>query len=88
MLKNYTKGESMFKEFLNKITEWALEKEEEAAKKCEIPIEEIEKQLKLLYEKKEELQKKCEEQLKEIDALIQRVEHIKVQEQLKCSTKN
>ncbi len=78
----------MLKEFIQKITQWALEKEEEAAKQCAIPIEEIERQLKVLNEKKEELQKKCEEQLKELDALIERVEHIKVQEKLRCENKN
>ncbi len=77
----------MLKEFIKKITEWALEKEEEAAKKCAIPIEEIERQLKILNEKKEELQKKCEEQIKELDALIERIEHIKVQEELRCKMK-
>jgi len=74
----------MFKELIKKITEWALEKEEEAAKKCAIPMEEIEKQLKILNEKRDELKKKCEEELKELDALIERVEHIKVQEELRC----
>ena len=77
----------MLKDFIKKITDWALEKEEEAAKKCAIPMEEIEKQLKILNEKKEELQKKCEEQLKELDALIKRIENIKVQEELRCKMK-
>ena len=77
----------MFKEFLKKITEWALEKEEEAAKNCAIPIEEIEKQLKILEEKREELKKKCDEQLKEFDELIERVKKIKATEELKCKSK-
>ncbi|GAB6044845.1 hypothetical protein JCM11957_04430 [Caminibacter profundus] len=76
----------MFKEFLKKITEWALEKEEEAAKECAIPLEEIEKQLNILKEKREELKKKYEEELNEIESLIQRVEKIKNIELLKCNT--
>ena len=77
----------MLTEFLEKITEWALEKEELAAKKCEIPLSDIEKQLKILEDKKEELQKKCNEQLKILDNLISRIEHIKVQEALRCENK-
>jgi len=76
----------LYKEFLKKITEWALEKEEEAAKECAIPLEEIEKQLNILKEKREELKKKCEEELNEIESLIQRVEKIKNIELLKCNT--
>jgi NH3-dependent NAD+ synthetase len=77
----------MFKDVIKKITLWALEKEEEAAKNCEIPIEEIDKQLSVLREKKEELQKKCEEEIKEIEELIQRIQKIKSTEILKCQTK-
>ena len=84
---NYTKGEFMFKELIKKITEWALEKEEEAAKKCAIPMEEIEKQLKVLHEKRDELKKKCEEEINELDELIKRVERIKAQEEQRCKLK-
>jgi flagellar capping protein FliD len=77
----------MLKEFIKKITLWALEKEEELAKECKIPIEEIDKQLKVLQEKKEELQKKCEEQLKELDDLIERINKIKAKEMLRCEKK-
>lgn len=74
----------MFKDLLKKITQWALEKEEEAAKKCAIPLEDIEKQLNTLKEKRDELKKRCDEQLREFDELIQRVEKIKSEELLRC----
>ena len=77
----------MLKEFIKKMTEWALEKEEEAAKECAIPIQTIEKQLNTLKEKRDELKQKCEEQLNELDELIKRLEKIKAQEELRCKTK-
>ena len=77
----------MLKDFIKKMTEWALEKEKEAAKNCEIPIEQIENQLNILQQKRDELQKKCEEQLKELDDLIEKVKNIKNIELLKCNAK-
>ncbi|WP_024791620.1 hypothetical protein [Lebetimonas sp. JS032] len=77
----------MLKDFIKKMTEWALEKEEEAAKECAIPMEQIEKELQILQEKRDELQKKCEEQLNELDELIKRVNKIKSIEILKCDAK-
>lgn len=75
----------MLKEFIKKMTDWALEKEEEAAKNCQIPVETIEKQLNVLTEKRDELKKRCEEQLNELNELIERVEKIKNTQLLKCN---
>ncbi|WP_024788314.1 MULTISPECIES: hypothetical protein [unclassified Lebetimonas] len=77
----------MLKDFIKKMTEWALEKEEEAAKECTIPMEQIEKELEILKEKRDELKQKCEEQLNELDELIKRVNKIKSIEILKCVAK-
>ncbi len=77
----------MFTEFLEKITNWVLDKEEKAAKNCQISTEDIDKQLKVLNEKKDELQKKCDEQLKIFNNLITRLERIKVEEALRCENK-
>ena len=49
-------------EFLKKAMDWVLEKEAEAANKCAIDPEDIEKQIKIVEAKKEELRKKCEEE--------------------------
>jgi len=77
----------MLKEFIKKMTEWALEKEEEAAKQCAIPLETIENQIKTVQEKRDELKKKCDEQLKELDLLLERLEKIRVAETLRCENK-
>jgi len=73
----------MFKEFLEKIEEWTLQKEEELAKKCEFPVSQIDKQLEVLNKKKAELKAKCEEQIAEFDKFIERLEKIK--KESKCS---
>jgi len=73
----------MLKELLKKISEWTLQKEEELAKNCEIPIETIDKQIKTLKQKKEEILN----QVQEIDELISRLEKIKNIELLKCKGK-
>ena len=70
----------MIKELLKKISDWTLQKEEELAKECAMPIEAINKQINTLKEKKEELQKNIEE----IDSLIQRLEKIKSTALLRC----
>ncbi|NPA56020.1 MAG: hypothetical protein GXO40_06610 [Epsilonproteobacteria bacterium] len=70
----------MIKEFLKKISEWTLQKEEELAKECKIPIESIDKQIQALVEKKQQIQ----QSLDEIDELIKRLEKIKNTELLRC----
>ncbi len=64
-------------EFLKKMSEWALEKEEEIAKKCLLKPEDVEKQIQKTQEKKQELEKKCKENLEELEKLLQRLEKIK-----------
>lgn len=71
-------------EFIRKMTEWILEKEEEAAKKCAIPLDQIEKQLNAIKEKKEKLKRECEKNIKELENLEKRVEKIKNIEILRC----
>jgi len=44
--------------FVQKITEWLLEKEEEAAKSCTVPMQEIEYQIAKAQAEKEKLQKR------------------------------
>ncbi len=63
--------------FMKKITEWALEKEEEVAKKCALKPEDVEAQIKKTQEKKEELQKQCKENIEELEKLLGRLEKIK-----------
>ena len=72
-------------EFIKKMMEWSLEKEEEAAKKCYVSPKEVDEQIAKVEEKKEALQKKCQEELDEIQKILDRLEKIK-EESLKCST--
>ena len=74
-------------EFIKKLTEWVLEKEEEAAKDCRIPIEDIEKQIQIVKEKRAKLEEECQKNLAELDRILGRLESIKNIEKIKCATK-
>ncbi len=74
-------------EFMRKITEWVLQKEEEAAKDCRIPIEEIEKQIKIVQEKKARLEEECQKNISELENILKRLESIKNIELVKCGKK-
>ncbi len=71
-------------DFLKKITEWILQKEEELAKDCKISIEDIDKQIERVKEKKAELEKGCKENIQELDKILGRLESIKNIELVKC----
>ncbi|WP_300364721.1 hypothetical protein [Hydrogenimonas sp.] len=68
-------------EFLKKATEWVLDKEEQAAQKCKIDLEDLQKQIDLILSKREKLQKECEENLAELDHILKRLETIKAKEE-------
>jgi len=68
---------------LEKLSEWILQKEEELAKNCAIPIEEIDKQIEKIKQEKAEVQKKYEETMAKLDHLLERLEKIKEME-LNC----
>jgi len=74
-------------EFLKKMTEWVLQKEEEAAKNCKIPIEEIEKQIAVVKEKRAKLEEECQKNIAELDKILGRLESIKNIEIIKCAKK-
>jgi hypothetical protein len=64
-------------EFLKNIMDWALQKEEELAKKCQIDPKEIDEQIHKVLEKKFELSAKYEEELAKINKLLEKLEKIK-----------
>jgi len=70
-------------EFLKKMTEWVLDKEEQAASNCRVDLKDVQKQIDLILEKRQKLQKECEENLKELDHILDRLEKIKEKE-LSC----
>ncbi|MRI59080.1 MAG: hypothetical protein C6H99_06215 [Epsilonproteobacteria bacterium] len=74
-------------EFIKKMTEWVLQKEEEAAKNCKLPIEDIEKQIAIVKEKRAKLEEECQKNIQELDRILGRLESIKNIELIKCKTK-
>ncbi|HFB53779.1 MAG TPA: hypothetical protein ENJ67_03520 [Sulfurimonas autotrophica] len=73
--------------FVQKITDWLLEKEEEAAKSCTVPMQEIEYQIAKAQAEKEKLQKRYDEAMAELNHVLERLEKIKNIETLRCQTK-
>jgi len=72
--------------FLEKMMDWALNKEAELAKDCELSIEDIEKQIEKVEEKREQLRKKFEEEDAEFGHVLDKLHFIKA-EALKCQSK-
>ncbi len=72
---------------VKKITEWLLEKEEDLAKSCSIPMEEIEYQLAKVKTEKETIQRKYDEAMEALNEVEERLEKIKNTETLRCQTK-
>ncbi|BCD68750.1 hypothetical protein [Nitratiruptor sp. YY09-18] len=75
-------------EFLKKMTEWVLQKEEEMAKNCKLSIEDIDKQIEVVKEKKAKLEEECQKNIQELNQLLGRLESIKNIELAKCSHKD
>ncbi len=68
-------------EFLKKATEWVLDKEEEAAKKCRIDMEDLQKQIDLIKSRRDALKRECEENIAELEHILRRLEVIKAKEE-------
>ncbi|RUM71789.1 MAG: hypothetical protein DSZ10_06085 [Sulfurovum sp.] len=69
--------------FLKKMMEWALEKEEAAAKNCHASAEEISEQIRKVLLKKKEIEGQCKEQTKEMEHILDKLHWIKA-EAIKC----
>jgi len=74
-------------EFLKKITHWLLEKEEELAKECAVPLEEVRYQIAKVELEKQKLQEKYEQDMKELDEILERLKKIEATEMLRCQAK-
>ena len=72
---------------VEKITQWLLEKEEELARECAVPKEEVEYQIAKVELEKEKLKKEYEEKMKMLDEILERLKKIESIETLKCATK-
>ncbi len=74
-------------EFLKKITDWTLQKEEELAKNCKLPLDELEKQIQVVQDKKAKLELECKENIAELNKILGRLESMKNIEMTKCTIK-
>ncbi len=85
MLENIsTKGKDM-NSFIKSVIDWMMQKEEELAKECAIPLSEIEQQIQKVQEEKEKLQEQHEQRMAELDDILKRLEKIKNAEVLRCN---
>ncbi len=73
--------------FIEKITEWLLEKEEELARECAVPKEEVEYQIAKVELEREKLKEECAKKIKSLDDILMRLRKIESIETLKCATK-
>jgi len=70
--------------FLKSVIDWMMEKEEEMAKECAIPLEEVERQIQKVQEQKESLELEHKQKISELDDILKRLEKIKSTELLRC----
>ena len=71
---------------MKKITDWMLEKEEEAAKQCAVPVGDIQKQLDMLEKKKQKFTRQYDATMKEFDHIEEKLQEMIRTEKLRCST--
>ena len=70
---------------VKKIADWMLEKEEDLAKNCNIPIEEIDLQIEKIKSEKQKLKQRYDDTIKELDDVENKLEKIRNIEILRCS---
>lgn len=75
------------KDFVKKMTDWILEKEEAMAKSCAVPMREIESQLERVRSQKAKLQKDYDESMAIFNDIEAKLDKIKATETLRCQHK-
>lgn len=75
------------KDFVKKVTDWILEKEEAMAKSCAVPMREIESQLERVRSQKAKLQKDYDDSMAVFNEIEAKLEKIKSIETLRCQKK-
>ena len=73
--------------FLKTMTEWMLDKEEEMAKSCAVPLTEIDHQIEKIEKQKEKLQQRYDEGMATLNEFEARLQKIKNSEILRCQNK-
>lgn len=74
-------------DFITKITNWILDKEELMAKSCAISIDEVDSQLAQISKQKKKLQKDYDESMAVFNKIEARLEKIRSIEVLRCQNK-
>ncbi len=72
-------------EFFKKAMDWVLEKEREAAKNCEVDLNDVQKQIEYVEAKRDKLKKEYEENMSEFEHILNRLHGIKASAS-KCDT--
>ncbi len=72
--------------FIKKIIDWSLEKENNLAKKCAIPMEELDHQIQKVQKQKEKVQKEYDDALQELEHVLKKLENMKSTEILRCKS--
>ncbi len=76
-------------EFIKKMTDWILEKEDKLAKSCAIDPQIVEEQIQKIADKKEELHRKCKENEEELERVLDRLKRLKIEaERCRVDDKN
>jgi Mg2+ and Co2+ transporter CorA len=72
-------------EFMKKISDWILDKEEEMAKECVVDPEDIERQIEMVRERKARLEEECRENVAQLGRILLKLENIK-EKGKRCNT--
>jgi len=70
-------------EFMKKAMDWVIDKEQDAAKKCYIHPNDVDKQIDALEKKKASYQKEYDDNMSEIEHILNRLNTIKANS-IKC----
>lgn len=68
-------------EFLRNTLEWILDKEEQSADACRIPVSQIDKQIAAVQAKKEKYEAQCNDNLHELGHVLFRLQKMREEHQ-------
>ncbi|WP_456430844.1 hypothetical protein [Nitratifractor sp.] len=74
-------------DFVRKMTDWILDREEKMAQKCAVPLEEIDAQIARVTAKKKEFEERCKVDRDELERILTKLKWIRA-ETLKCQESN
>ena len=74
-------------DFVRKMTDWILDREEKLAEKCALSVEEIDAQIARVTAKKKELEERCQTDRAELERILTKLKWIRA-ETVKCQESN